>query len=67
MTIPTDTYEALVRKAIAFDMVCDTVNHIKPYLWDDVLKPLCSSIAPDRFPAAAGLAEPDNPNQQATE
>lgn len=67
VTVPADDYKGLVRKAIAFDMVCDTVKYLKPFLWEDVLKPLCSSIAPDRFPPAVGGAGPDNPESQVTE
>lgn len=67
VNVPAEDYKGLVRKAIAFDMVCDTVKHLKPYQWEDVLKPLCSSIAPERFAAAVGRAEPDNPELQSAE
>lgn len=49
VNVPSADYKKLVRKAIAFDMVCEVTKHLKPYQWDDVLNILCHSIAPEKF------------------
>lgn len=60
VTVPAEDYKNLVRKAIAFDMVCKVVKNVKSFQWDDILKPLCSSIVPEEFPAADKMPLTDN-------
>lgn len=45
VTVPAEAYTSLVRKAIAFDMVCKVVKSFKSFQWDAILEPLCFSIA----------------------
>ncbi len=56
--IPSEDYKHLVHKAIAFDVVCETVKNVQTYQWDDVLLPLCRGIAPEKF---SGAKDGDGP------
>lgn len=60
VTVPAEDYKGLVRKAIAFEMVCKVVENVKSFQWDDILKSLCSSVVPEEFPAADEKPLPDN-------
>lgn len=47
VTVPAEDYKNLIRKAIAFDMVCKVVECVNPFQWGGILKPLCFSIVPE--------------------
>ncbi len=67
VNVPSADYKKLVRKAIAFDMVCEVTKHLKPYQWDDVLNILCHSIAPEKFADAVDGDCPSNESPQTAE
>lgn len=67
VNVPLEDYKRLVRKAVAFDMVCEVTKHLKPYQWDDVLNILCHSIAPEKFASVTAGDCPGNEPTQAAE